>query len=113
MKIYHFLIVAFASAVMSVNLPAQKSPSKTEKIKISGNCSMCKTTIEKAAKVRGVINAEWNAGTDTLTLIYDPAVTSSETVQKSTAAAGYDTEKYKADEKAYNSLPGCCKYEQD
>jgi Cu(I)/Ag(I) efflux system membrane fusion protein len=26
------------------------------------------------------------------------------------AKAGHDTEKYKATDKVYNDLPGCCKY---
>jgi periplasmic mercuric ion binding protein len=83
---------------------------KTETIKVSGNCGMCKERIEKAAKVKGVSKADWNKDTKTLTLVYNPAVVKSDDVQKGIAAVGHDTEKFKADTKTYNSLPGCCKY---
>jgi Cu(I)/Ag(I) efflux system membrane fusion protein len=33
-----------------------------------------------------------------------------EIVGKKLAAAGHDTEKLKADDKAYSALPSCCKY---
>jgi len=83
---------------------------KTETIKVSGNCGMCKVRIEKAAKVEGVSKADWNKDTKTLTLVYNPAVVKSDDIQKKIAAVGHDTEKFKADTKTYNSLPGCCKY---
>ncbi len=31
---------------------------------------------------------------------------------KKLASVGHDTEKYKADDKAYNALDECCKYER-
>lgn len=38
-----------------------KAPTKTETIKVWGNCEMCQTTIEKAAKkVKGVVKAKWD-----------------------------------------------------
>ncbi|RTL60020.1 MAG: copper chaperone [Sphingobacteriales bacterium] len=86
--------------------------SKTDTFKVWGNCGMCKRTIEKAAKVDGVEKAEWNRETKIFTLVYNPAVISSEKVQKSIAAAGYDTEKFTGDDQAYEKLPGCCHYER-
>ena len=83
---------------------------KTEMIKVSGNCETCKARIEKTAKVDGVTKADWSTKTKVLTLVYDPAKVKSDDVQKKLAAAGHDTPKYKATDKAYNSLPGCCKY---
>jgi periplasmic mercuric ion binding protein len=83
---------------------------KTETIKVSGSCDLCKARIEKAAKIDGVSKAEWSDETKMLTLVYDPSKVTSDDVQKKIAAVGHDTEKFKADDKAYNSLPGCCKY---
>lgn len=40
------------------------------------------------------------------------ALVSSEDVQKKTAAAGHDTEKFAADNKAYAKLDTCCKYQR-
>jgi len=89
---------------------AKSSAAKTETIKVSGNCGMCKERIETAAKMDGVASASWNKDTKVLTLAYNPTVVKSEDVQKKIAAAGHDTEKFKADDKAYAKLPGCCKY---
>jgi copper chaperone CopZ len=83
---------------------------KTETFKVAGNCDLCKTKIEKAAKINGVTKAEWDINKKLLTVVYNPAKVKSESVLKHVAAAGYDTEKFKADDKVYSSLPGCCQY---
>ena len=83
---------------------------KTESIKVSGNCETCKARIEKAAKVDGVTKADWNTKTKMLTLVYNPSKVKSDDVQKKIAAVGHDTPKFKATDKVYNALPGCCKY---
>ena len=85
---------------------------KTDTFKVWGNCGMCKKTIEKAAKTDGVEKAEWDRETKIFTLVYNPAVTSNEKVQKAIAASGYDTENFTGDDKAYAKLPGCCHYER-
>lgn len=85
---------------------------KTETFKVYGNCESCKARIEKAAKIEGVFKAEWNKDTKLLTLVFDPTKAKSDDVQKKIAAVGHDTEKYKADDKTYNSLPSCCKYDR-
>lgn len=83
---------------------------KTETFKVWGNCESCKARIEKAAKIDGVSKAEWNMKTKLLTLVYDPSKVKSDDIQKKIAAVGHDTWKYKADDKVYKSLPGCCQY---
>ena len=83
---------------------------KVETIKIWGNCETCQSNIEKAAKVEGVTNAVWNKETKILSLVYNPSVISSDDIQKKIAAVGYDTEKYKGNDKAYAKLNECCKY---
>ena len=47
-----------------------------------------------------------------LTLVYNPTKVTSDDVLKKIAAAGHDNEKFRADEKAYSGLPGCCKYRE-
>jgi cation transport ATPase len=83
---------------------------KTETIKVTGNCESCKARIEKAARIDGVTKANWNTKTKILTFVYNPSKVKSDDIQKKIAAAGHDTPKFKATASAYNNLPGCCKY---
>lgn len=85
--------------------------SKTETIKVAGNCGMCAKTISKAATKAGATKAAWDEETKVLTVSYDGAKTNNDAIQKQVAAAGYDTEKYAGDEKAYSNLHSCCQYE--
>lgn len=99
--------------IATIALSAAKAQDvKTDTFKVWGNCGMCKKTIEKAANVNGVQKAEWNRETKVFTLVYNPAVTTNEKIQKAIAAAGYDTEKFTGDDKAYEKLPGCFHYDR-
>ena len=84
---------------------------KTETIKVSGNCGSCEKHIETAAKQAGATKAAWDKKTKVLTVSFDESKTSDEAIQKKIAAAGYDTEKFAGDDKAYNDLDGCCQYD--
>jgi periplasmic mercuric ion binding protein len=115
MKSIKFIATALLAVTVSVLTFAQTSAnasSKTETIKVSGKCEMCKSKIEKAAKIDGVSKAEWNKDSKVLTLAYNPSKVTSDAVQKSIAAVGYDTEKFKATDAAYKSLPSCCHYDR-
>ena len=83
----------------------------TTKLKVAGNCGMCKSSIEKAAKSAGATNASWDADAKLLTLIFD-SKTSLEKIETAVAAVGYDTEHKTATNDAYNALHECCKYER-
>lgn len=85
---------------------------KVDTIGVAGKCGMCKTKIEAAAKIHGVSKATWDSDEQKLILVYNPSVAKIDEVQKKIAAAGYDTDKFLAEDKVYNSLPGCCKYER-
>lgn len=106
------MLALFVSMNVSAQNQAKNDKTKTESIKVQGNCDMCKARIEKAAKTEGVTSATWDSKTDLLTLNYDPSKTSADAVAKKIAAVGHDTEKYKAEDKVYNALPGCCKYDR-
>ncbi len=84
----------------------------TEKIKVWGNCEMCQSKIEKAAKAAGASYALWNEEAKLLTVTYEPSKTSSKKIQEKVAAAGYDTQDLTASDKAYKNLPGCCQYDR-
>ncbi|MGZ5190579.1 MAG: heavy-metal-associated domain-containing protein [Flavisolibacter sp.] len=85
---------------------------KTEKIKVSGECGMCKTKIEKAAKTGGANYAVWDVDTKELTVKYSSSSSNSAKIQKAIAETGYDTEKVKATQEAYDKLHSCCKYDR-
>lgn len=86
--------------------------SVTESIKVSGVCGDCKKHIEKAAKEAGAEKANWNKDTKVLSVSFDESKTTDDAIQKKIAGAGYDTEKYTADDKAYNALDECCQYDR-
>ncbi len=106
------LLGSGAYAQMTDHSKMNMTATKTETIKVSGNCGMCKDRIEAAAKVDGVTKADWNKDTKLLTLVYNPAMVKSDDVQKKVAAVGHDTEKFKAPDAVYAKLPGCCKYDR-
>ena len=84
-----------------------------EKFNVAGNCGMCESRIEKAAKgVEGVLLADWDKETKMIEVTFDPEQTDTGQIQKAIADAGHDTPKHKANDKVYDELPGCCKYER-
>ena len=103
-------LTAIASAILIFVSASLFAQSKTETIKVSGNCDMCEQTIETAAKKAGATTAKWNDETKMLTVTYDEATTTNDAIQKKVASVGYDTEKYVGDEKAYKKLHKCCQY---
>ena len=81
---------------------------------VRGSCDMCKERIETAAKgVSGVRSAHWDREKQMIHLQLDPSETSADAVAKAIAAAGHDTDKYKAVKAVYDTLPGCCKYRDE
>jgi periplasmic mercuric ion binding protein len=88
------------------------SPVKTETFKVWGNCGMCKTRIEKAVKEDGATSADWDVKTKMLTVIFDHSKLSVDGLSKKLATVGHDTEKYRSEDKTYDALPACCKYER-
>lgn len=106
------ILVMFLAAVFSLSMSAQTGKLKTESIKVWGNCDMCKARIEKAAKAEGATTASWDSKTKMLAVSYDPSKTNTDALAKKIAAVGHDTEKFKADDKTYSALPGCCHYDR-
>lgn len=112
MKTMKLFLVIVLAAAFSVSMNAQTGKMKTETIKVLGNCDMCKNRIESAVKSEGAAKASWDSKTKMLAVSYDPSKTNTDAISKKIASVGHDTEKYKADDKTYNSLPGCCKYDR-
>jgi hypothetical protein len=86
--------------------------SKTENIKVYGNCGMCKTRIEKAAKEGGATKATWNEESKMLQFTYASSKTSSAKIQQAVAGVGHDTQDFTAEDGVYEKLHECCKYDR-
>ncbi|MCK9398464.1 MAG: heavy-metal-associated domain-containing protein [Bacteroidales bacterium] len=87
--------------------------SKTEEFKVYGNCGMCEKRIETAAKsVKGVAAADWNKETKMIDVSYDSTKTDVDKINITIAKVGHDTDMYRADDKVYDELPGCCHYDR-
>jgi Cu(I)/Ag(I) efflux system membrane fusion protein len=133
MKKYFFIAVTalavFFTACNSSSSKKSESASQTEHSEIvmpqdhqgehamlgvRGSCEMCKETIESTAKsVEGVTMASWDMDKKELHLNFDKQKTSIEAVSKAIAKAGYETDLDKADPKAYEALPNCCRYTEN
>ena len=105
------LFAAILFSMFSINTATAQTVS-TETIKVWGNCGMCKTTIEKAAKKAVAKTADWNEDSKELKVTYAVKKTSSAKIQEAIAKSGYDTQDFTAIQTAYDNLHGCCKYER-
>ena len=103
MKIILFLVltILFSTIILS---------KEKKEIKVSGNCGMCKKTIEKSLKIKEVYKADWNKKSKMLTVTFDEKKISLDSLEKRIAAVGYDTEHHKSMDEVYSELPECCLY---
>lgn len=83
---------------------------KTELVKISGNCEMCKATIERAGSLDKTSSVLWDKDLKSASISYDSLKSSRTEILKKIALAGYDNQEFIAPDDAYNKLPDCCKY---
>lgn len=105
------MVSAFVMA-STFHIQAQIKNAQTITAKVSGNCGMCETTIEKAGSIKKESQVEWDKDTQLATITYDSKKTNPEQILKKIALAGYDNEKFLAPKEVYNNLHGCCQYER-
>jgi copper chaperone CopZ len=98
--------------LLSTSCDAQIKNSKTETVKIYGNCGMCEKTIEKAGYLKKVAKVDWDKDTKMATITYDTKKTSQAEILKRIALAGYDSDIFLAPDDIYAKLPGCCQYDR-
>lgn len=79
-------------------------------IRVAGNCGMCKTRIEDAAKRGGAATAAWDAAGQELHLTYNTQQSDLAAIRRQIAAVGHDVEGQPADDRVYAALPDCCLY---
>jgi len=112
MKLVSKTLVAITVLLSFTVCNAQIKNSVTETVKVSGNCGMCKTTIEKVGSLKNTAKVDWDADTQMATLTYDSKKTNQDAILKRIALSGYDSEKFLAPDDVYNNLHGCCQYER-
>jgi len=111
-QVFSGLLTLVALVLGTTGLMAQSTAMTTKTVNVYGNCGMCEKTIEKAAFVEGVAEADWDKKTKQAVIRYDSTKTNVDEVLQRIADSGYDNESYRAPDKAYGKLPKCCKYER-
>lgn len=106
-------IMAVMMLLVSLLYTAQTKNAKTETVKISGNCNMCKSKIEKSGNVKNVATVNWDEASKMATLTYDASKTNQQEILKRIANAGYDSESFYAPDDVYAKLPSCCQYKRN
>ncbi|MHC5201806.1 efflux RND transporter periplasmic adaptor subunit [Myroides sp. LJL119] len=91
-----------------------ENPTYTHSLLVNGNCEMCKDRIQKAANnIPGVLLSSWDSSTKILDLKLDTTKTSLQQVSKQVAKVGHQTQFDNVNEKDYQNLAACCKYDRD
>ncbi len=104
--------IAVLALLFAFACTGNKTPAIEATVHVWGNNDQCKATIEAASKVEGVTEAVWSPDSKLLKLKLDTSVVTVNTVLQAVAKAGYDNEKFFADDYAYNKLPAACQYER-
>lgn len=78
--------------------------------KVYGECSLCAIRIVNVLNVTGVKSAYWHKEDQELTVQYEEKKINMNQIYLLLAAVGHDTDKMKAKEEVYESLPFCCHY---
>jgi copper chaperone CopZ len=108
MKRITFLL--FTAVIFISVSTAQDEKIKETEFKVSGNCGMCKSRIEKALKIKEVKLAKWDKKTKMLKVAFDEEAISIDSLMHRVAEVGHDTDKFKAPDSIYDKLPNCCLY---
>ncbi|MFN4254832.1 MAG: heavy-metal-associated domain-containing protein [Saprospiraceae bacterium] len=113
MRLLNFIAATAVATLVFSNCSAQNiTHAKTETVKIYGNCGMCEKIIEKAAAQNGTAKADWDMDTKMAKITFDSTKTTLDEVLKSIAAAGYDSDRFRAPDEVYQNLHGCCQYDR-
>jgi len=102
-------ILLFFLAAATIDLPAQATMAEV-KIKTSAVCEMCKKTIEHDLSFeKGVKSVKLDLDSNIVTVGYNAAKTDEQKIRLALTKVGYDADSLKADPKAMQRLPECCR----
>ena len=101
-RIMLMLALAFSSFV--------SAQTDTVKIKTTAICDDCKQRIEHDLSFeKGVKSNVMNMDTKEVTVVYNPKKTDPDKIRLAITKIGYDADSLKAEVKAFNKLPECCR----
>jgi periplasmic mercuric ion binding protein len=113
MKSFKYIFPTLALAMfLGLSSFAQSKKPVSIEFEVGGVCEMCKERIEKTMDVPGVIFAEYELDTHTLSLVYKPNKIDEKKIHELLNEAGHDTEKSKASDEQYDKIHHCCKYRE-
>lgn len=96
--------------IFCVGIVSMKAQQNTYQTGVRGVCGMCKDRIEETAlKVKGVLSAEYSIQEQSLTVETNIKFKPNK-LHNAIAQVGHTTDLKEADAKAYENLPGCCKW---
>ncbi len=99
-------------ALFGITLMAQKSKTETVVIQTNAVCQKCEDRFkEKIPFLKGVTDYSLDLKTSKVTVTYNPQKTNADEIRKGISNIGYDADLVKADPKAREKLPACCKAE--
>ena len=98
-------LFAFQSNVIAKDI-------RKDTVEVSGNCEMCQKRIVTAATVKGVKYVNWSPETKLMTIKYDNDIITLDEIEQRIAKVGHDTPLHQADDKVYEELDDCCKYDR-
>jgi copper chaperone CopZ len=104
-RVVSIILISFLFSTM-------KGTAQVDSVKIitSSLCSTCKEAIEHNLSFeKGVKSAVVDIDTRVLSVTYNSKKTNPEKIRIAVTKIGYDADSLKADQKAFNKLPDCCK----
>ncbi len=115
MKAKHLFLLTGLILYINLNGISQTNNKFKEiRIQTSAQCELCKGRIEGTlAFEKGVKTSELDLENKIVTVIYNPDKITTDKIRNTISKAGYDADEVKADPKAYQKLPVCCKKPDD
>ena len=108
-KVVLTLVIAF----FGITLFAQRSDNAVLVIQTNGVCEKCETKFkENVPFFKGVVDCSYDQKTSKLTVVYSTKKTTPDEIRESVSKLGYDADQVKADAKAREKLPACCKVQK-
>ena len=74
--------IILTTSLFIMSIFAVQAQTTTDVFNVSGNCGMCKSRIEAAAKEAGASSASWDADSKKLKVSFDAGTTSSSKIQE-------------------------------
>jgi copper chaperone CopZ len=107
MKLLKLILIISLLISGRVSLYAQTD---TVRIKTSAVCDQCKEKIENDLSFeKGVKTVKLDLTTKEVTVVYNAKKTDEQKIREAITQIGYDADTLKANAKAFNKLPDCCK----